>query len=148
MSDLNQNTKELAELVAPHVNVADGKINFDSKAAVTAVFDKLEVKEKELKKAYESVTAFNNAARLAIGEAAIEYMAKDKEVAELATKYIVAGEKVNVVTRREKHDRNPQTGAVTTTHGAVSISRTVKGSPSENKSIKEHLAAIGAKKLA
>lgn len=148
MSDLNQNTKELAALVAPHVCVVDGKINFNSKEAIAAVFDKLEVNEKELKKAYESVTAFNNAARLAIGEAAIEYMTKDKEVGELATKYTVAGEKVNVVIRREKHDRNPQTGAITTTHGAVSISRTVKGSPSENKNIKEHLAAIGAKKLA
>lgn len=148
MSDLNQNTKELAALVAPHVCVVDGKINFNSKEAIAAVFDKLEVNEKELKKAYESVTAFNNAARLAIGEAAIEYMTKDKEVGELATKYTVAGEKVNVVIRREKHDRNPQTGTITTTHGAVSISRTVKGSPSENKNIKEHLAAIGAKKLA
>lgn len=148
MSDLNQNTKELAALVAPHVCVVDGKINFNSKEAIAAVFDKLEVNEKELKKAYESVTAFNNAARLAIGETAIEYMSKDKEVGELATKYTVAGEKVNVVIRREKHDRNPQTGAITTTHGAVSISRTVKGSPSENKNIKEHLAAIGAKKLA
>lgn len=141
-------TTELSAIAKSHVEIKDGQIVFDDEKAKEEIFQKLDVKEKDLKKSYESVTAFNNAVRMAVGEEAIEAMAKNKELTEMTLKYNVAGEKVTMVARREKTDRNPQSGEVTVTRGAVSISRTVKGSPSENKSIREHLAAIGAKKLA
>lgn len=139
--------QELKELVAPFVTVEEGKVKFDAAKAKEAVFEKLETKESELKRSYEAVTEFNNAARMAIGEKAIDFLAENKKEEQVAIKYKVAGEKVNVVCRRQKEVHNPISGATTTVMGATSISRTVTGVKSTNNSIRDHLAAIGAKKL-
>lgn len=139
---------KIVEAVKPHLSIEKGEVKFDRDEAVKAAFEVVETTEKEVKTAYKKTTAVNNAIRRVFGELAIEDMAKNKEVNEVATKFSVAGETVSLTTRRNDETRNPSTGEVTPVQGATTIRRSVKGSVKQNTSIGDHLKAIGAKKLA
>lgn len=154
MTDTVKETKEavsletLKAIVKPHVTIdKDGNVDFKAAEAAEEAFKEIGISKKEVKRAYDAVTAFNNAARVVIGEEAIDVMAKNKSLEEISVKYRVGGEKVSLVSRRTDTSRNPTSGEVTTFHGVTSIRRTVKAPNSVNTEIRDHLATIGAKKL-
>lgn len=154
MTDTVKESKEtvsletLKAIVKPHVTIdKDGNVDFKATEAAEEAFKEIGISKKEVKRAYDAVTAFNNAARVVIGEEAIEVMAKNKDINEISVKYRVGGEKVSLTSLRSDTTRNPANGEVTTLHGVTSIRRTVKAPNSVNAEIRDHLASIGAKKL-
>lgn len=139
--------EEVAEIVKPFIKTTDSAVEFDEKAASEAAFAALGTTEKELNNAYKTVTTYTNGVRLAIGEAAIDVLAKNKDIEELRNTMKVAGEKVTLTTRRQWVDRNVKTGEEIVSHGGTRVKRVVTGSKTTNNDIRDHLAKIGASKL-
>ncbi len=114
------------EVVQQKIDQLKGKVTINEAGAAVLPKDAfistlVNSTEKDVKAAFAERDSFVAAATAVTGEAALAFLAANKDVATVTLKTKVINDDAAVTIHRSRDSRNPQTGEVTQTKGAVSL---------------------------
>lgn len=151
MSELKQSTKDLAS----HIQDA---LSIDAKTGVVTLADGTYVKhlpegvsESSVRKLQDYNSEFIAAAALAVGEAGVPVLKKNKDLEKLDLEATTVGkDSIGVVFARSREDRVPGTDKTVTQYGAVRATMTNYSTKpvGQFKAVKDHLNDLAEKALA